>query len=78
VSAIQGIYENGMVRLLEPVDLPEGSRVEIIPKRRTAPVTEIDFTKHRDMTAIYEILSRRYSSGRSDISERHNEHQPRS
>ena len=76
MSSIPGIYENGIVRPLEPIELPEGSLVEIVPEPRKAPVTEIDFTKPRDMSAIYEILSRRYSSGRSDISERHNEHQP--
>jgi hypothetical protein len=30
----------------------------------------------RDMTRVYEILSRRHDGGEPDIAERHNEHQP--
>ena len=76
MSAIPAIYENGVFRPLEPVDLPEKCEVEVVPKTKTRHVTEIDFSTPRDMSGVYAVLSERYNSGESDVAERHNEHQP--
>ncbi len=80
MSAIPAVYENGVFRPLGPVDLPEKCEVEVVPKRDQEPVTEIGSSDEarvaRNMDAVYEILSHRHRSGRSDLSERHNEHQP--
>ena len=67
---IRAIYENGVFRPIGPIELPERSVVEFEPR----PV-EGD---HEDeaLDAIYEVLSRRHHSGRHDLAERHNEHQP--
>jgi predicted DNA-binding antitoxin AbrB/MazE fold protein len=70
MSTIRAIYENGVFRPTEPVQLPERCEVEFEPRvlgpgQRRASLDE-----------IYEILSKRYNSGESDVAERHNEHQP--
>lgn len=76
MSAIHAIYENGVFRPTEPVDLPEGCEVivepraiEIVPGREASPAVD-------GLDDVYEILGRRYRSGHSDTAERHNEHQP--
>ncbi len=65
------IYENGVFTPVNPVDLPEKFEVEIdLPKEPAShPPTKA-------MGKIYEILSRRYDAGKTDLAERHNEHQP--
>jgi predicted DNA-binding antitoxin AbrB/MazE fold protein len=75
MSTIRAIYEGGVFRPIEPVDLPDHSTVEIVLRRVGDTVTEVDFSQSADMSAIYEVLSRRYSGGDPTISERHNEHQ---
>jgi predicted DNA-binding antitoxin AbrB/MazE fold protein len=73
---IHAIYENGVFRPLEPVDLPEQTpvafEVRVLPESPSAapePMSE-------GLTRIYEVLGRRYHSGHTDTAERHNEHQP--
>ncbi len=78
MSTIRAIYENGVFRPTGPIDLPEGTEVEI----EARPVEESPSSVPEDgaddgLDAVYEILSRRYRSGRHDLAERHNEHQPR-
>src|SRR5437773_1228472 len=70
MSTITAIYENGVFRPTEPVDLPEGCKVRIVPELESTPETEA----HLDR--VYGILSRRYKSGHHDTAERHDEHQP--
>jgi predicted DNA-binding antitoxin AbrB/MazE fold protein len=70
MSTIRAVYENGIFRPMEPVDLPEQSVVEFEPR----PVE--DERKSKALDEIYEVLSRRYHSGHHDLAERHNEHQP--
>ena len=43
MSTIRAIYEGGVFRPIEPVDLPEHSEVEIVPKPKKGPVSEIHF-----------------------------------
>lgn len=91
MKTIQAIFENGVFRPTEPVELPEHCAVEFeprpagngpvgpwlpsdLPPEPTTP-EEIE-RRERALNAIYEILGRRYSSGETDVAERHNEHQP--
>jgi predicted DNA-binding antitoxin AbrB/MazE fold protein len=70
MNTIRAVFENGVFRPTEPVDLPEHSVVEFDPR----PVDENQHSAALD--AVYEVLSRRYHSGQHDLAERHNEHQP--
>ena len=67
---VPAIYENGVFRPLEKVNLPEHSRVEIpLP----AVLEEVSDAA---LDAVYAALDFRFRSGRADLAERHNEHQP--
>ncbi len=68
---IHAIYESGVFRPKQPVELPEGCEVEFEPR-----VVENGTPSERDLDEVYAILSRRYASGEHDVAERHNEHQP--
>jgi predicted DNA-binding antitoxin AbrB/MazE fold protein len=77
---IHAIYENGVFRPTDAVNLPDRSEVilqaELLPKEgeidRSVPA-EID---EEGLEEIYEVLSRRFASGETDVAARHNEHQP--
>lgn len=70
MKVIHAIFENGVFRPTEPVDLPERCEVIFEPHR-------VDEAKNGDhLDRIYEILSRSYDTGDPGLSERHNEHQP--
>jgi predicted DNA-binding antitoxin AbrB/MazE fold protein len=67
---IHAIYENGVFRPVEPVDLPERCEVEVevrqVKEQPTKPTLD----------DVYAILSKRFNSGDSDVAVRHNDHQP--
>jgi len=69
MKTIHAIYENGVFRPTEPVDLPEGAAV-VIQARATAD--PIQAARQR----VYDTLSRSYEGGDPHAAERHNEHQP--
>jgi predicted DNA-binding antitoxin AbrB/MazE fold protein len=78
---IHAIYENGVFRPTDQVHLPERSEVilkaELVSNgensnERSIPA-EID---DEGLQEIYEVLSRRFRSGETDVAARHNEHQP--
>ena len=71
MKTIHAIYEEGVFRPLEKVELPERTEVEFEPK-----VVGAGSVKPGSMDAIYEIMSHRFNTGEHDIAERHNEHQP--
>lgn len=71
MDAIRGIYDNGVVRPLEPVDWPNHTAVICQPQPPSDPDADA-----RANDAIYEVLGRRYRSGHRDTAERHDEHQP--
>jgi hypothetical protein len=80
MKSFHAIYENGIFRPTEPVDLPEGSEVTVEPcpaSIRQPQPTDPEFA-HLDpgLARIYAILSERYDSGQTDLADRHNEHQP--
>jgi predicted DNA-binding antitoxin AbrB/MazE fold protein len=69
MRVIHAIYERGVFRPTEPVDLPEASEVEVeLRVREPSEETRLD--------AIYSILEARFESGESDVAARHDEHQP--
>jgi predicted DNA-binding antitoxin AbrB/MazE fold protein len=75
MPTISAIFENGVFRPLEPVELPEGSQVDVeirAPKSKATRAPE----EEAHLDRVYEILSRRYDGGEIDIAARHNEHQP--
>lgn len=76
METIQGIYENGVVRPLEPLALPESTPVSIVVPTAPAQGESQSIESSVGMDAIYDILSRRHNSGIRDLAERHNEHQP--
>jgi predicted DNA-binding antitoxin AbrB/MazE fold protein len=68
---VRAIYENGVFRPTEPVNLPENARVEFEPK--IVPPQDDDRAAQE---RIYRVLGESYASGHTDTAERHNEHQP--
>jgi predicted DNA-binding antitoxin AbrB/MazE fold protein len=71
VKTVHAIFENGVFRPKEAVDLPEHTEVEFEP-RTVVGAPDSDAALDR----IYEILSETYDSGQHDVAARHNEHQP--
>ena len=70
MKTVHVVFENGVFRPKEQVELPDKSEVEfeprvIEPAKRSASLDE-----------IYAILGKRFNSGEHDVAERHNEHQP--
>jgi predicted DNA-binding antitoxin AbrB/MazE fold protein len=67
VKEIQAIFENGVFRPIEPVDLPEGSKVGLRPRLVSEPTPE----RHR--ARVHELLSRRVNTGERNLAETHDE-----
>ena len=88
MKLVHCVFENGVFRPTEPVDVPNGAEVEIeyvyVKKDpKTGLIGERlpddplpDSLKNHPQYEVYKILSRRYRTGRSDLAERHDEHQP--
>jgi predicted DNA-binding antitoxin AbrB/MazE fold protein len=70
MKTIHAVYESGVFRPLETVELPERTEVEFEPRPVARP------QDHNGLEGIYAILSERYESGEHDVAARHNEHQP--
>jgi len=73
---VHAIYENGVFRPVQSVDLPEHTPVEFEPRIAAEAPQSSKAPMSEGLAKIYEILGRRYSSGYSDTAARHNEHQP--
>jgi predicted DNA-binding antitoxin AbrB/MazE fold protein len=71
VKTIHAIYEQGVFRPRETVELPERTEVEFEPKVIGEKKPEAD-----DMSGIIEVMSRSFNTGDRDLAARHNEHQP--
>ena len=67
---IHAIYENGVFRPTDQVNLPDRTEVEVEIRQVKEPrgIPTLD--------DVYAILSKRYNSGESDVAARHNDHQP--
>ena len=67
---IHAIYEHGVFRPIDAVEIPEKSEVEV----------EVRIVKEGPRTPslddVYAVLSERFDSGEHDVAERHNDHQP--
>ena len=70
MKTVHAIYENGVFRPLERVELPEASEVEFEPR----PVQERSGAVEQE--EVYAVLALRFHSGESDVAARHDEHQP--
>ncbi|HEX4963247.1 MAG TPA: antitoxin family protein [Thermoanaerobaculia bacterium] len=68
MSVILAVYENGVLRLKEPVDLPEASEVEV-ELRLVDPAAEA----MRRLDTIYSLLMASFESGEHDVAARHDE-----
>jgi predicted DNA-binding antitoxin AbrB/MazE fold protein len=74
MSVIHAIFEDGVFKPTEPVNLPEHSAVEVhVPESAQRPAADEWFRANQRLT---EILSRSYETGRTDTAARHDEHQP--
>jgi predicted DNA-binding antitoxin AbrB/MazE fold protein len=71
MKTIHAVYERGVFRPLEAVELAERTEVEFEPR----PV-RADANGDENLMAIYSVLSERYQTGNSDAAARHDEHQP--
>ena len=71
MKTIHAIFEQGIFRPLEAVELADRTEVEFEPK-----VVGAKKPKPGSMDDIYAVLSERFQSGEHDVAERHNEHQP--
>jgi len=71
MKTIHAVYEGGVFRPLDTVELPERTEVEFEPRPVAHPG---DRNGHLD--GIYAILGERYQSGEHDVAARHDEHQP--
>jgi hypothetical protein len=69
METVRGIVDHDTIRLVTPLSLPQGAEIEFEPRivqdKPKAPPLK-----------LYELLDQRFHSGRSDLAERHNEHQP--
>ena len=70
MKAIHAIYERGVFRPLEAVDLPETTEVVFEPQ----PVGQPGSPAAR--ARVVAALARRFDSGESDVAARHDQHQP--
>jgi predicted DNA-binding antitoxin AbrB/MazE fold protein len=71
MKTIHAVYESGVFRPLETVELPERTEVEF----ELRPVARAE-DRNGQLDGIYAILSERYQSGEPDVAARHDEHQP--
>jgi hypothetical protein len=72
METFEGIYENGVVRLLGPVALPEHTPVTVTAQTQTPEQPPLGCSSPE----LYALLSERFDSGDRYGAERHNEHQP--
>jgi hypothetical protein len=72
MQSFEGIYENGIVRFLGPVALPEHTPVTVVAQvdDKRAPLVGCNSPE------LDEILSHRYDTGDTDLAARVDEHQP--
>ena len=69
-QTIHAVYENGVFRPTEKVDLPDPCEVDV-------EVSHVnDKPGKPSLDEVYTILSKRFNSGEPDVAARHNEHQP--
>ena len=70
---IHAVYEHGVFRPTDPVDLPENTTVEFEPRVKHLPNPA---AISEGLAKVYAILGERFESGHADTAARHEEHQP--
>ena len=70
MDSVHAVFENGVFRPTDPIDLPEKCEVVFEPR-----VVQAD-AESASLDDVYSILEKRFNSGQHDVAERHNEHQP--
>ncbi len=70
MKTIHAIYEQGVFRPREAVELPERTEVEFEPK-----IVGNGPSDTGDMRGIIEVMSHSYPTGDRELSARHDEHQ---
>lgn len=70
MQTFEGIYENGVVRFLGPVALPEQTKVTVV-----AQATENE-PLGCNSPELYKVLSHRYDTGEHDLAARVDELDP--
>jgi predicted DNA-binding antitoxin AbrB/MazE fold protein len=73
-KTIHAIFENGVFRPVEPVDLPDRCEVEVEVRQVKEELEQPPMSE--GLAQVYAILGERYDSGQPDTAARHNEHQP--
>ena len=71
MKTVRAIYEDGIFRPTEPVELPAACEVEFEPR-----IVGEEATRKQAMDDVRRILKHRHASGERDVAERHNERQP--
>ena len=72
MKTVHAVYEQGVFKPTERVDLPDHCHVEFEPR----PVGSSVDNGATALADVYAVLSERYASGESDVAARHDEHQP--
>jgi predicted DNA-binding antitoxin AbrB/MazE fold protein len=72
---VKAIYNHGVFRPVQPVDLPEDAEVQVVLPSEAPPDTAVA-AREQARVDIFEILSHRYPTGQTDTAARHDEHQP--
>ena len=72
MPTFNGIYKNGVVRFPGPAAIPEGAKVTVIVMDASPEQPPLG----SNSPALYEILSRSYDTGETDLAARIDEHQP--
>lgn len=70
INSIHAVYENGVFRPLDAVDLPEATEVVFEPR----PIVPRMTPEVRGN--VLAVLAQRFDSGETDVAARHNEPQP--
>jgi predicted DNA-binding antitoxin AbrB/MazE fold protein len=74
MKVIHAIFENGVFRPTEPVDLPDGSEVTIAPHLVPDPTSKTQDPNHWER--VHDLLSTRIETGETDMAARHDEPLP--
>ena len=71
MKTIHAVYEQGVFKPTDRVELPEHCEVEFEPR----PVSS-NAANGAALADVYAVLGERYESGEPDVAARHDEHQP--
>ncbi len=69
MKTVQAVFEGGVFRPIGEVPLPEKTTVEFEPRVLQSPQTGA-------MLEAFEILSRSYDTGQTELAAQHDQHQP--